>query len=211
VRAKDGQSQVHSGKCNAERDCVRGWSFLDGGTRGYDLRSRLMPGAAPKIRSPSLPRGFTIISGGQTGVDRAALDWAIANGIPHGGWCPKYRLAEDGCIPVKYKLKEMDGTTYADRTEQNVRDSDGTLIISMDARLVGGSKLTAEFARKHRKPLLHVSKADLFPWALVAEFIRENKIRRLNVGGPRASTEPHVSRFVTTLLDAALIHLRAAK
>ncbi len=81
-----------------------------------------------------------IISGGQTGADRAALDFAIARGIPHGGWCPRGRLAEDGTIPALYQLSETPGPDHAQRTEWNVRDSDGTVIFSIAPALTGGSR-----------------------------------------------------------------------
>ena len=97
-----------------------------------------------------------IISGGQTGADRAALDFAIARGIPHGGWCPRGRLAEDGTIPALYQLSETPGPDHAQRTEWNVRDSDGTVIFSIAPALTGGSRETAELARQHQKPCLHL-------------------------------------------------------
>src|SRR5437867_10686295 len=97
-----------------------------------------------------------IISGGQTGADRAALDFAIARGIPHGGWCPQGRLAEDGIIPGCYKLTETPSPDPVQRTEWNVRDSDGSVIFSIGPRLAGGSKKTADFARRHKKPCLHL-------------------------------------------------------
>src|SRR5436189_4749506 len=89
-----------------------------------------------------------IISGGQTGADRAALDFALAHGLAHGGWCPRGRLAEDGALEERYELRETPDAEYAQRTEWNVRDSDGTVIFSIAAGLTGGSKLTAEFAAK---------------------------------------------------------------
>ena len=82
-----------------------------------------------------------IISGGQTGADRAALDWAITHGIRHGGWCPAGRRAEDGAIPDRYCLQETPGRNYHQRTKWNVRDSDATLIITQAAELTGGSLL----------------------------------------------------------------------
>ncbi len=94
-----------------------------------------------------------IISGGQTGADRAALDVAIKLEIPHGGWIPKGRIAEDGPLPEKYQLKEMSSPNYKIRTEQNVIDSDGPLIISHDD-LTGGSAVTQKFAKKHKKIFL---------------------------------------------------------
>ena len=87
-----------------------------------------------------------IISGGQTGADRAALDWAMANNIPHGGWCPLGRLAEDGKIDAQYNLLETPKADYLQRTEWNVRDSDATVIISLAPQLTGGSLATAELA-----------------------------------------------------------------
>ena len=96
-----------------------------------------------------------IISGGQTGVDQAALDVAIELNIPHGGWIPKGRKTEDGILPDKYQLKEMSTASYPKRSEQNILDSNGTLIIS-HGKLTGGSALTRRLAKKHKKPWLHI-------------------------------------------------------
>ena len=96
-----------------------------------------------------------IISGGQTGADRAALDVALKLGIPHGGWIPKGRKAEDGPLPEIYKLKEMPTDSYGARTEQNVIDSDGTLIIAR-GKLTGGSDYTRQMTLKHKKHLLYM-------------------------------------------------------
>ena len=90
---------------------------------------------------------FKIVAGGQTGADRAALDWAIAQGVRHGGWCPKGRRAEDGIIPRRYRLKETRSPAYHVRTRRNVRESDGTLIISVNQRIVGGTKRTRRVRR----------------------------------------------------------------
>lgn len=145
-----------------------------------------------------------IVSGGQTGADRAALDWAIDNGISHGGWCPAGRLAEDGPIGYEYLLEEMpDGGGYRRRTKANVRDSDATLIVSLSDELAGGSKETALFARRLDKPCLHVHpgtdwRASLSAWAPSTE------ARLLNVAGPRGSREPDVGTFVRKVLDFVL-------
>ena len=147
---------------------------------------------------------FRIVSGGQTGADRAALDYAIAHGIPYGGWCPKGRRAEDGSIDWRYELKETPSSDYAQRTEWNVRDSDGTVIFSFGAKLTGGSKRTAELAQKLRKPCLHLSAqlhGDKAPEAL-KEFIERHHIKTLNVAGPRASKEPMVGEVVKAVLGA---------
>lgn len=97
-----------------------------------------------------------IISGGQTGADRAALDWAIKHNIPHSGWCPKGRLAEDGVIEPKYILKETSSSVYEERTELNVRDSDATVIFTIAPRLIKGSLWTLSCAKKYKKPWIHL-------------------------------------------------------
>jgi hypothetical protein len=97
-----------------------------------------------------------IVSGGQTGADRAALDWALSHNLPSGGWCPKGRKAEDGAIDSKYPLKESSSASYVHRTELNVRDSDATVLFSLAPKLTGGSKKTVDFAKKHNKPCLHL-------------------------------------------------------
>ena len=148
-----------------------------------------------------------IVSGGQTGADRAALDWALASGVPCGGWCPLGRWAEDGPIDVRYPLRETPGADPAQRTEWNIRDSDGTLIVTLARRMSGGTLLTAGLARRLARPLLHLAKADS-PAAEQAEslrqFIGQHQIRVLNVAGPREPGEPGVGEFVVGLLEAAL-------
>ena len=147
-----------------------------------------------------------IVSGGQTGVDRAALDWALASGVPCGGWCSLGSWAEDGPIDVRYPLRETPGADPAQRTEWNIRDSDGTLIVTLARRMSGGTLLTAGLARRLARPLLHLAKADS-PAAEQAEslrqFIGQHEIRVLNVAGPRESGEPGVGEFVAGLLEAA--------
>ena len=146
-----------------------------------------------------------IVSGGQTGADRAALDWAIARGLAHGGWCPKGRRAEDGVIGSRYRLSETPSDRYVQRTEWNVRDSDGTVILSLAETLSGGSQKTAEFATNQGKPWLHLSGiADgERAGARLRRFVEAHGIRVLNVAGPRASTEPAIARFVVDTLDRA--------
>jgi len=140
-----------------------------------------------------------IVSGGQTGVDRAALDAAIELGIPHGGWCPKDRMAEDGRIPLKYRLKEAFSPDYAARTRLNVRDADGTLILYREP-LEGGTALTWRFAVETGKPVLLVELG--FPPVLEAFllWLRENSIRTLNIAGPRESQRPGISREAKSLV-----------
>jgi hypothetical protein len=146
-----------------------------------------------------------IVSDGQTGADRAALDWAIKNGIQHGGWCPKGRGAEDGPIDARYQLRETPSINSYQRTEWNVRDSDGTVIFSVEKRLTGGSKKTADLAKKHKKPLLHLRENEEDgAMELLCSFIYDNGIRVLNIAGPRASEEPTVAQFVKSSLNAVL-------
>jgi hypothetical protein len=146
-----------------------------------------------------------LVSGGQTGADRAALDWAIARGVPHGGWCPRGRKAEDGTIARDYRLAETPSDGYLQRTEWNVRDSEGTVILSLSPALTGGSKKTAEIAQQLGKPWLHLSKdaSRGDAGSRLRRFLQEHHIRVLNVAGPRASTEPGIGEFVKAALDSA--------
>ena len=166
-----------------------------------DKRKLIQPSRAPSAqRDLPLER---IISGGQTGADRAALDFALAHGISHGGWCPRGRLAEDGVVERCYELKETPEVEYPQRTEWNVRDSDGTVVFSIAPELTGGSKLTAELAAKLGKPCLHVSELRDGENAVtrLRTFVFRHGIRVLNVAGPRASNEPAVTRFVIETLE----------
>ncbi|MFK7737328.1 MAG: putative molybdenum carrier protein [Pirellulaceae bacterium] len=145
-----------------------------------------------------------LVSGGQTGVDRAALDVAITLGLPHGGWCPKGRRAEDGTIPVQYQLRESTSSDYAFRTEQNVVDSDATLIIYRQ-RLRGGTALTNRLAKEHSKPLKRVRLDLATDLITVTEWLAEHSVRELNVAGPRESSDPGIYTeavsFLTRLLQ----------
>jgi hypothetical protein len=130
-----------------------------------------------------------IVSGGQTGVDRAALDVAIFLDIPHGGWCPLGRRAEDGSIPETYLLRETNQRDYAVRTERNIIDSDGTLILFRN-RTSGGTDLTRKLALKHRRPLVcidleHLGEDD---FERVCLWMEEQRINVLNIAGPRESS-----------------------
>ncbi|UCF94984.1 MAG: putative molybdenum carrier protein, partial [Desulfobacterales bacterium] len=102
-----------------------------------------------------------IISGGQTGADQAALDAAISLGIPHGGWIPKGRMTENGPLSDRYTLQEMPTGNYEERTEKNVLDSEGTLIIS-HGPLTGGSEYTRQMAIQNQKPWTHID-LDILP------------------------------------------------
>jgi len=151
-----------------------------------------------------------IVSGGQTGADRAALDFAIKHGIPHGGWVPKGRLAEDGPLADRYELKEMPSDSYPARTEQNVIDSAGTLIIS-HGPLTGGSDYTREMAKKHKKPCLHIdlSRTKIHEaGATIVIWLMGNAVSALNVAGPRASKDPYVYDQVVALLEHVVFLIR---
>jgi hypothetical protein len=148
-----------------------------------------------------------IVSGGQTGADQAALDVAIELGISHGGWIPKGRKTEAGPLPLKYRLKEMPTDSYQKRTEQNVIDSDGTLIIS-HGDLTEGSEYTRRMAAKHGKPWLHID-ADKQSLEAAVQMIRTwisgNDIEVMNVAGPPASKDPRIYTLTKTILKAVLL------
>lgn len=130
-----------------------------------------------------------IVSGGQTGADRAGLDWAITNNISHGGWCPAGRLAEDGRIDDQYQLKETESPGYRQRTKRNVQDSDGTLILNLGP-LEGGAFSTVRFAEKLKKPFLVIALDDGVTEEAIAsvrEWLANNSIQVLNIAGPRES------------------------
>lgn len=136
-----------------------------------------------------------IVSGGQTGVDRAALDAAIKLGVPHGGWCPKGRKAEDGKLADCYELVETESDEYSERTKHNIRDSDGTLIIvaSTPIKVTDGTILTINEVKEKAKPYLIVdlSEKDKIN-EKIAYWIRDNNIKILNIAGPRESQSPGI-------------------
>jgi hypothetical protein len=147
-----------------------------------------------------------IVSGGQTGADRAGLDVAIRWAFPHGGWCPKGRKAEDGIIGRQYQLLETPSASYLQRTEWNVRDSDATVVFTLASTLTGGSKRTAEFAEKHRKPWIHLAQRSSSyesPALILQQFVEEHGVQILNVAGTRGSKEPDVWQFAYETLEAA--------
>jgi hypothetical protein len=146
-----------------------------------------------------------IISGGQTGADQAALDVAIRFGIPHGGWIAKGRKNENGRLPDKYQLKEMPAGSRASHAEQNLLDSDGTLIVS-HGNLTGGSEFVRKLAMHHQRPWLHIDLSRTIAFKAARKlrlWIRSHEIEVLNVAGPRASKAPGIYRDTVEILETA--------
>jgi hypothetical protein len=147
-----------------------------------------------------------IISGGQTGVDRAALDVALKHGIDAGGSCPTGRLDEFGRIPDCYPLKELENGGFTERTLQNIKDSDGTVVV-YSGKPSGGTEQTVRFCIEQRRPrlLIDASKIPIEEAAkLIADFVREKQIDILNVAGPRESEWPQGYEYASLGLDILL-------
>ena len=147
-----------------------------------------------------------IISGGQTGVDRAALDACLKTGFPCGGWCPAGRRAEDGVIPDSYPLQEMDSVYYDDRTRQNILASDATLIIYQND-MTGGTLLTYKLARELNKAVFLFKVSPFFideSLGELVQFLKSNSVEILNIAGPRASQWPKAHES-TMLITSRLI------
>ncbi len=144
-----------------------------------------------------------VVSGGQTGVDRGALDAALRAGIACGGWCPQGRLAEDGRIPARYPLTESESREYAVRTRLNVEDSDATLIICEGAP-EGGTALTIVYAKQTGRPYYVADLSQGRSVEEVLDWLRPYAVQTLNVAGPRESTVPGIAEradaFMTSLL-----------
>ncbi|MBS0205743.1 MAG: putative molybdenum carrier protein [Planctomycetes bacterium] len=152
-----------------------------------------------------------IISGGQTGVDRGALDAALSRSFPCGGWCPTGRLAEDGRIDLKYPLEELPGG-YKARTIQNIVDTDGTVVIYF-GQLEGGTQLTVMQCMRRHKPYKLID-ADVVSAAcaagLVADFIAAHNVETLNVAGPRQSKAPHAQTYAFDVVTQLLMRVEAS-
>jgi hypothetical protein len=144
----------------------------------------------------------SIISGGQTGVDRGAIDAALGLGFPCGGTCPKGRRAEDGVIPDHYPFTESTEDHYRARTEANISNSDATLILAFSLPLEGGTRLTQELAVTKRSPFL----IQTLPWSIqeVLDWLVATDVKRLNVAGPRESGAPGIWRATFEFLSELL-------
>ena len=156
--------------------------------------------------SAAIVKALKIISGGQTGVDRAALDVALRHRFKCGGWCPAERLDEFGKIPDHYPVQELKSGGFSERTLQNVKDSDGTVVI-YPGELRGGTEQTIRFCADLKRPhrLIDASKLSLERASeLIADFVCENKIGILNVAGPRQSEWPEGYKYASRAVDAFL-------
>ncbi len=171
----------------------------------HDLRRELQDGIwRPPGGEQTVSREIVIQSGGQTGVDRASLDFALDLGLDHTGWCPRGRAAEDGVIDEKYNLRATESDDPAVRTRTNICTSDATVILSARATITEGTLLTKEFCSDVGKPCLHLS-ADRFQPRAAADqlraFILDHGVARLNVAGPRASEEPETAAYARKVLQ----------
>jgi hypothetical protein len=148
-----------------------------------------------------------IVSGGQTGVDRAALDAALAANFPCGGWAPGDRMAEDGIIPARYPLITLPNGGVRQRTRLNVSDSDGTAII-YDESLQGGTRLTRNLCALLNRPYVLINGKEMSDSNVAAQtilnFIDENNIETLNVAGPRASGWSDGHRFTLAIIGEVI-------
>jgi hypothetical protein len=149
-----------------------------------------------------------IVSGGQSGVDRAALDAARAAGLACGGWCPRERWAEDGPIPARYPLVETPLRDPAQRTAWNVRDADATLVLTRGAPR-GGTAFTLDCARTEGRPCRVVDLESGADAAEIAGWLGRNSVRVLNVAGPRESQAPGIHADALSLLREVLADARA--
>ena len=144
-----------------------------------------------------------IHSGGQTGADRAALDWAIRHGVAHGGWCPKGRRAEDGPLADRYQLKETESAGYRQRTKRNIMDCDATLVVNL-GELDGGTLETVKLAKRYGKPslLLQLDEMALSDAAnQLRAWLEAEQPQSLNIAGPREEKRPGVYNLTVALLE----------
>jgi hypothetical protein len=154
-----------------------------------------------------------IVSGGQTGVDRGALDAALDAGFDCGGWCPQGRTAEDGEIPARYVMIELAGSGYEKRTLKNVLDSDGTAILYFGT-LEGGTLQTKEYCRSHGRPVVTIDATRATPETAadrIAAFVRKRRIAVLNVAGPRASKQPAAHDYARATIALVIAGARGGE
>jgi len=165
----------------------------------FARRDRELVAGVRRARSDAGGGRLRVVSGGQTGVDRAALDAAAALGLDLGGWCPAGRLAEDGVIPDRYPLVGTPSPVAAQRTEWNVRDSDATLVLHLGTP-TGGTRLTMDLARRHGRPLLVRDLGTAVDARAIADWLSVNRVHVLNCAGPRESESPGITHQSALLL-----------
>lgn len=149
---------------------------------------------------------MTLVCGGQTGVDRAMLDFCLENNLHSGGWCTEGRIAEDGLIPLLYPVKELPGASYEERTMANVRDSDALVVIFF-RRMKGGTGKSVDHALEENKPVLELDMSRFSPQRAAQKlmgFISENRPKALNISGPRLSEWPGGYDSCTSVLEALI-------
>jgi hypothetical protein len=149
-----------------------------------------------------------VCSGGQTGVDRAALDVAAAAGIEIGGWCPAGRRSESGPLPSKYPLTETPSRAYRQRTQWNIRDSDATLVLALGP-LTGGTRLTCLLTKQYARPLMIRNMRSEMDACPVADWIETGQFGCLNVAGPRASGAAGIYMLAREFLSALFNELKS--
>lgn len=170
---------------------------------------QMPPAGPPRDGHHGVSRPFAfldkVISGGQSGADRAGLDWAIHTGITHGGWCPKGRLATDGPIDPQYNLKETSGTGYFQRTKRNIVEADATLIFTYEGGTQGGTLLTIKLVSRLHKPH-HIVVIGSAPANVLAKgicvWMNNGRYGCINVAGPSARSITHVYEDVISILSA---------
>jgi hypothetical protein len=205
----------HLWRVQAHQSKLRGLGLLGvGGLRGLHVRGRvrlrglqpddqklrLQPMTPPARRPGALRR---IVSGGQTGVDRAALDAALAADFPCGGWCPRGRKAEDGPIPARYPLRETSSDVTIERTRRNAEESDATLILTL-GRTDRGTRATARHLDVIGKPHLAIDPGREPDPARVMRWLVEGGVGTLNLAGPRESRAPGIQAAARAYLDRLL-------
>jgi hypothetical protein len=192
----------------AERDAA--------GKPGADLPTEFRPAEfRPAQFRPAefRPAEFRVVSGGQTGADRGALDAALDAGVACGGWCPAERWAEDGPIAARYPLAETPDSDPLVRTRRNVADADGTLILTLGAP-DAGTEATVAAARALGRPRLEIDLSKVSDEAAaskIAAWIAEAGIRTLNVAGPRESHAPGLQDRVRDVLGAMFARTKSAR
>lgn len=148
-----------------------------------------------------MPFKISIITSSKLGADRAALDWALTNSMPHGGWCPLGNLTGEEPLDLKYKLKETATDAVLESVESNVRDSDATVVFTLGPKATGPAQKASTYAKKQKKPVLHVHRAVLGASERVVEFLDKYYVRRLHVTGSTETEEAGIGAWVAMTLD----------